>query len=83
MPIKDLVLRRMKKKILDYLSDQEMQHKDLSEIYYNKYKKAQNVGSKNSHYVDYKKHNEAARVLDKAAVVVATIEQLNQERRKK
>ncbi len=72
----------MKKKILDYLSDQEMQHKDLSKIYYDKYKKSYKLFHKNMNYVDYKKHKEAARVLSKAAVVVDTIDKMEQERRK-
>ena len=74
--------KEMKKKILDYLSDQEMQHRDLAKIYYDKYKRAHKMFHKNVHYTDYKKHKEAASVLSKAAVVVNTIDKMEKERGK-
>ena len=55
---------------------------DIFDEYYDKYKKSYKMFHKNMHYVDYKKHKEAARVLSKAAVVVDTIDKMEQERRK-
>ena len=72
----------MKKKILDYLSDQIMQHNDLRILFYKKYQRSTKVQHKNKHYVDYKKHQEAARVLSKTAAVVDTIGKMEQERKK-
>ena len=54
----------------EYLVDQINQHKDLKDIFFKKYMKAQKIQLKNRYYIDYRMHALAADVLDKALTVL-------------
>ena len=60
-------------KILEYLSDQIMQHNDIAIIFYKKRLRAQKVELKNKYYIDYKIHKESARTL---SIAHAKIEEM-------
>ena len=56
----------MKSKILEYLSDQLIQHNDLAAVYYKKYTRSQRIEHRNQYWIEYKKHKEVARSMSKA-----------------
>ena len=58
----------------EYLKEQIDQHKDLKEIYYNKYTRAVKIETRNKLYIVYKIHNEAVNILQKALDVYNLVE---------
>jgi DNA-binding transcriptional regulator WhiA len=54
------------KKMIEYLSDQITQHRDLEQVWKQKWFNAQKIQHKNRYFISFKRHEEAADVLERA-----------------